>query len=294
MTESRLSVAIWALLATVSAFVACGFGTACEGGGGQQLAYASCDLCRMDLLLARGDWVRAEPATTREGLASFVHTKSGLRFVLIPGGEFTMGSDVEDALAAPQHRVSVPTFLMCATECTQEAWAAGDIASKMDWGSRGNLLPVDNASWSECQRWCRSMGLRLPSEAEWEYSCRSGSKSKWFFGDGKEDLVRFAWFGDEVGGTHPVGMKKPNAFGLFDVHGNVWEWCADEWFRYDLPGRPDDGSAWVRAGEGPRVARGGAFNSTAEECQSAYRLWAHGTSVGLGTQGFRPAANLSE
>jgi len=108
----------------------------------------------------------------------------------------------------------------------------------------GPLFPVEQVSWDDAQNFCRAAGLRLPSETEWEYGCRAGSTTAFCFGDNPERLAEFAWFADNSGGeTHAVGELAHNAFGLFDCHGNVWEWCQDEW--HDLrEGIRDDGSAW--------------------------------------------------
>jgi formylglycine-generating enzyme required for sulfatase activity len=140
---------------------------------------------------------------------------------------------------------------------------------------------VEQVSWEDCQGFlsrlqdkCGSLGtkFRLPREAEWEYACRAGSRTKYSFGDEEAKLGEYAWFGGNSGkSTHPVGQKKPNAWGLYDMHGNLWEWCED-WYgseyyavsAVDDPPGPDSGSG--------RVNRGGGWSSDAGLCRSADRI----------------------
>ena len=119
-----------------------------------------------------------------------------------------------------------------------------------------------------------SLQFRLPSEAEWEYAARAGTQTAYSFGDDPNQLGEYAWFDGNSGvETHPVGQKRPNAFGLYDMHGNVWEWVADTCYKnYD--GAPTDGSAWGSLGDGkPRVLRGGGWYYSPNDCRSAYRYW---------------------
>ena len=111
---------------------------------------------------------------------------------------------------------------------------------------------------------------RLTSEAEWEYACRAGTTSQHYWGEG--DAKDYAWFADNSGDkTHPVGQKKPNAFGLYDMSGNVWEWVQDNWHE-NYQGAPDNGSAWETAGaDAPRVVRGGSWYSPLHNLRSAQR-----------------------
>jgi formylglycine-generating enzyme required for sulfatase activity len=113
--------------------------------------------------------------------------------------------------------------------------------------------------------------FRFPTEAEWEYACRAGSTGHYCFGNDETALNDYAWFynGVKDESTHPVGQKKPNSWGLYDMHGNVSEWCADEW-HHNYTGAPCNGSAW-QDGDGDRIARGGHFSSSAISCRSASR-----------------------
>ena len=150
-------------------------------------------------------------------------------------------------------------------------------------GGRGNpsefpgdpQRPVENVSWDDTQEFCRRLSAqdrqtyRLPTEAEWEYACRAGRSGRWCFGDDQSMLKQYAWYCDNANGTtHPVGTRKPNAWGLYDMHGNVWEWYSDWWRDY--------ASAEVSDPTGPaagsdRVGRGGGWSSDAGGCRSAYR-----------------------
>jgi formylglycine-generating enzyme required for sulfatase activity len=154
--------------------------------------------------------------------------------------------------------------------------------------------PVENVSWLEAVRFCQIASaragrtVRLPSEAEWEYACRAGSETEFFFcADGpfsddasvprrvRESLGEYAWFDENSrGSTHPAGRKQPNSFGLHDVLGNVWEWCADNWHP-DYIGAPSDGRPWIEppTAKPLRCLRGGAWDMNAFRCRSCYRSW---------------------
>ncbi len=229
-------------------------------------------------------------------IAVFVHAATGLEFSLLPGGTFRMGSPADEVGRAedegPQHTVTIARpFLMARTECTQVAWmlAGGDNHPARE----GDDLPVEQVNWTEAADWCRGAGLRLPSEAEWEYACRAGTQTRFWSGDANPDLAQVGWYaGNSDMRTHPVGRKPPNAFGLLDVHGNVYEWCEDRWHD-SYEGAPIDGSAWVDWSIVTRVGRGGAYALPAEKARSAFRLRSH-RGLGLAILGFRPAASVPE
>lgn len=202
----------------------------------------------------------------------------------------------------PQHQVTVPSFFMGKYPVTQAQWEAvasqTDMKVKIDLNPdpsyfKGKNHPVERVSWDEavefCQRLSRLTGgnYRLPSEAEWEYACRAGTTTRFYFGDEVNQLEDYAWHGENSRGTtHPVGQKKPNAWGLYDMHGNVWEWCEDDWHD-SYEGAPTDGSAWIENGNCHRVTRGGSWFKHPEDCLSASRDYDHRRANHLNDYGFR-------
>jgi formylglycine-generating enzyme required for sulfatase activity len=198
---------------------------------------------------------------------------NGMKFVLIPAGKFLMGGDGFDD-EKPKHEVTIGNpFYLGKYQVTQGEWKVvmGDNPSHFKGNDR---LPVDSVSWNDCQDFIRVLNdagkgvfYRLPSEAEWEYACRAGTT-----GDYAGNLEEMGWYGENSGKkTHPVGLKKANAFDLHDMHGNVWEWCQDRWHE-NYNGAPSDGSAWELGGEESRVLRGGSWRGSARDCRSANRV----------------------
>ncbi len=202
-------------------------------------------------------------------------------------------------MEVPQHTVSVPTFYMGKFEVTQAQWRVvcefpkvnKDLVcdlSNLPHTFKGDGLPVQQVSWEDaiefCERLSRATGrtYRLPTEAEWEYAARGGTTTVFHFGDTiTPELVNYDGnypYGSAPKGTSrqtttPVGsLGYPNAFGLYDMHGNVWEWCMDPWHEnYD--GAPTDGSSWETAGDTRRrVLRGGSYYHDANHCRAAMRL----------------------
>jgi formylglycine-generating enzyme required for sulfatase activity len=234
------------------------------------------------------------------GIALFAHELTGLEFCLIPGGVFLMGSSADEPKhqddEGPVHAVAVPPFLFCSTQCTQAAWER--VTGETPAHYEGPRRPVEQVSWDDAQSFGDRAGLRLPSEAEWEYACRAGSTSTYCFGDKVDELQHYAAHLndslEELGdvGTQAVGLKLPNAFGLFDAHGNVEEWCQDAWpERNSYEGAPVDGSASDLAGASKRVARGGGWTREAGYCRSAYR-YRYSPGCRIYDLGFRPARSL--
>ena len=206
-----------------------------------------------------------------------------LDLVLIPAGEFMMGSPDSDKDAMdwekPQHRVRITKpFYLGKYLVTQEQWQAvmGSNPSRF----KGPKNPVEQVSWEVCQQFLGKLNAKvrpaggkfqLPTEAQWEYACRAGSKTRYSFGDDASKLGEYAWYEKNSDGkTHPVGEKKPNAWGLYDMHGNVWERCQD-WYedRYYAHSPMDDPTGAATGSN--RVLRGGGWDLLAWRCQSAYR-----------------------
>jgi len=219
----------------------------------------------------------------------------GMQFKLIPAGEFMMGSEESD-WSKPVHTI---TFYFGIFPVTQREWKAvmGDNPSHF----KGDDLPVERVSWNEVQDFIKKLNekegtnkYRLPSEAEWEYAARAGTTTQYSFGDDESELGEYAWYVENSGSrspkkgdyfgydkddwfenkwngkTHPVGQKKSNPWGLYDMHGNVWEWVQDEWHD-SYEGAPTDGSAWEDGSGAVRVFRGGGWSCNAGDCRSAVR-----------------------
>ncbi|MBE9144795.1 SUMF1/EgtB/PvdO family nonheme iron enzyme [Planktothrix mougeotii LEGE 06226] len=201
-----------------------------------------------------------------------------LEMVSIPGGTFMMGAAQNEANASsdeyPQHPVNIAAFSMAKYPITQAQWEA--IMGNNPSSFKGANRPVDSVTWHEAQEFCQRLSqktsktYRLPSEAEWEYACRAKTESPFHFGE--TITADLANYGGNCAETTDVGsFKKPNAFGLYDMHGNVWEWCADPWHE-NYTGAPDDGSVWESGGNTQyRVLRGGSCYGNPWVCRSAYR-----------------------
>ncbi len=188
-----------------------------------------------------------------------------MEMVWCPPGTFTMGSTQGDDNETPTHKVTLTKgFWMGKTEVTQAQWKS--VMGKNPSRNKGDSLPVEQVSWNDCQEFCEKTGLQLPSEAQWEYACRAGGTDP-YAGTGKMDEM--GWYEANSGGkTQPVGTKQPNVWGLYDMHGNVWEWCAD-W-------KGDYSSGAVKNPQGPslgfyRVLRGGSGYNGASYCTSSRR-----------------------
>jgi formylglycine-generating enzyme required for sulfatase activity len=218
-------------------------------------------------------------------------TPGGIEMVLIPGGEFTMGSDAQRD-ASPPHKVAVSPFYMDRYEVTQEVYER--IMGHNPARRIGARNPVERVRWTDALKFCNARsvedgltpcydlrtwacdfaaaGYRLPTEAEWEYACRAGSAGDYDFEGGAEQLAAHAWFRDNARRKHhPVGQKAPNAFGLCDMAGNVREWCND-WYAVDYYTQsPAADPQGPRSGE-KTVLRGGAFSGSAESCTSWTRF----------------------
>ena len=220
-----------------------------------------------------------------------ITTKTGIEMVLIPGGSFPMGSDMASADEKPVHKVQLSPFWMDKYEVVQEEFKKHQISDPSHF--KGARQPLEQINWTDAALYCneRSLaegltpcydeetwvcnfdanGYRLPTEAEWEYACRAGTSTDYSFGRSASRLSDYAWHaGNSAGTTHPVGQKKPNPWGLCDMHGNVAEWCNDRYAKDYYKQSPDKDPRGPNEGR-ERVIRGGAWNSSAGSCRSTYR-----------------------
>ncbi|MCP4110347.1 MAG: SUMF1/EgtB/PvdO family nonheme iron enzyme [Desulfobacteraceae bacterium] len=218
----------------------------------------------------------------------------GMKFVCIPPGEFIMGSPEEENGRfddETQHIVKLTGgFYMQTTPVTQKQWKAV-MGNNPSYFKDGNECPVENVSWHDTQNFIKKLNeleganlYRLPTEAEWEYACRAGSDWAYCFGNNSEKLATYAWFDKNSSkSTHPVAQLQANLWGLYDMHGNVWEWCQDRYENYPSsdvtdPTGTDKGSEWV--------LRGGSWDNNVRDCRSASRF-RFGPRVGNRYDGFR-------
>lgn len=196
----------------------------------------------------------------QRGAKTAFKNRIGIEFVYIPAGSFMMGSNNGWDYEKPVHKVTIGKgFYMGKYEVTQAQWQQ---IMERDPDSDCDQCPVGAVSWNNAQNFIRKLNAmndgyvyKLPTEAEWEYACRAGTTS-----DSVSNLDSIAWYRENSGnlGTHPVGQKQPNALGLYDMLGNVWELCEDVWHS-DYKGAPTDGSAWLSGGDSKyRVWRGGS------------------------------------
>ena len=207
-------------------------------------------------------------------------TVNGVSFemVRVEGGTFRMGATVEQEDEAldgekPVHSVTLSGYYIGKTEVTQVLWQA--VMGSNPSSFKGADLPVECVSWEDCQKFIQKLNsltgrnFRLPTEAEWEFACRGGNNSRGYKYSGSNNLGSVAWYEDNSGGkTHPVGTKAPNELGIFDMSGNVWEWCSDWYADYTSYSQTDP--TGPRSGSG-RVDRGGSWCDGAWCCRSSFR-----------------------
>ena len=199
---------------------------------------------------------------------------TGMEFVYVPGDCFQMGCDESDVECSsdekPRHNVCLQGFWIGKYEVTNAQWQT--IMKHIPSNFQGANRPVEQVSWNDAQEFLKTLrslgdfgGLtpRLPTEAEWEYACRAGSADIWCFGSDPAQLGQYAWFSENAGNqTHAVGQLQPNAWGLFDMHGNVWEWCQDAYISdvyATLHAQSPAVNPVYASGGSMRVIRGGSW-----------------------------------
>jgi formylglycine-generating enzyme len=236
-----------------------------------------------------------------QGESELVTNSVGMKFTQIPAGQFLMGRGqaydeilrlttislgVDRAIKTevPQHKVLISTFLMQVTEVTQQQWQ--DVMGTRPWDGKGSVTtgadyPATSISWEDAQKFCEQLSrregtkYRLPTEAEWEYACRAGTSTIYSFGNEVSDMPDYGWITDNAHSkgeqfAHRVARQKPNGWGLYDMHGNVWEWCGD-WFGEGYYGvSPEKDPSGPREGSA-RVVRGGSWRSSDTHARSTFR-----------------------
>jgi formylglycine-generating enzyme required for sulfatase activity len=213
-----------------------------------------------------------------------------MKLALIRPGKFMMGEEKD------RHEVALSKpFYMGVTEVTQAQYQA--VMGTNPSTFKGETNPVEIVSWNDATEFCKKLSektrraVRLPTEAEWEYACRAGTATAFSFGDAGSALGDYAWYTSNSGSTtHPVGQKKPNAWGLYDMHGNVWEWCADWYGDYPKVAVTDPQGA---ASGASRVLRGGSWDYNPDVCRAAYRFNFSPVSRRNYGYGFRVAVSVS-
>jgi formylglycine-generating enzyme required for sulfatase activity len=238
---------------------------------------------RQQKLRTQAGDTETDVAVSREMLPGSLSLDLGngvsMEFVLIRPGSFLMGDADGMDNAKPVHKVTITKpFLLGKYEVTQRQWQAVMDGNPSEFPGPEN--PVDSVGWEACQAFLRQLNEKLggpsrrfclPTEAQWEYACRAGSSTDFCYGDDEAKLGEYGWFCDNSAArTHPVGEKKPNAWGLYDMHGNLFEWCADWYDRDYYRSSPPTDPTGPPAGS-LHVDRGGAWGSLGSGCSSAFR-----------------------
>ena len=246
--------------------------------------------------------------TVLESRTISIDSNNEITLVSVPAGSYEMGDHDGEDDEKPVHTVTLDAFEMSTTEITQSHYKALTGNNPSHFAGDGRL-PVERVTWYDAAKFCNMLsvkeglpacyneetwecdftkaGFRLPTEAEWEYACRAGTSTEYYTGDTESDLARAGWYGDDEGNSderpHPVAQKEPNAWGLYDMHGNVWEWTNDFFGSYGSepahnPKGPESGSY--------SVMRGGSWLNRANYCRSYFRINDRSERTGYFT-GFR-------
>ncbi len=218
-------------------------------------------------------WCEGEPVPLKTVSEELVNS-IGMKFRLIRPGSFVMGSDKGEPDEEPAHEVTLTeAFYIGVYEVTQKEWEK--IMGQNPSYFKGDNNPVERVSWDDAQEFARRLSqkedvaYRLPTEGEWEYACRAGTKTSYYWGQDGE-IGDYAWYTrNSANSTHAVGQRKPNAWGLYDMSGNVYEWCQD-WYADKYPQERQVDPTGPNSGS-HRVLRGGSWANYARICRSAYR-----------------------
>jgi formylglycine-generating enzyme required for sulfatase activity len=244
---------------------------------GETRLFAQAPPAKSDAPPAPGVQAQAKPELPKT-LSLPIGNGVKMDFVLIQPGTFVMGREKGESWEKHEHQVAITKpFYMGVYEVTQAQWKA--VMANNPCTRQGDDLPVVEVSWEDCQTFLEQLNekfgeaatFRLPTEAEWEYACRAGSKTLYSFGDDEAALVDYAWYeANSMAQLQPVGQKKPNAWGLYDMHGNVTEFCAD-WLSGPYPASAAIDPVSTPTGNQRRVVRGGSWLDKPARCRSAAR-----------------------
>ena len=248
------------------------------------------------LLAAGASAAQAQTATNSppKSITLELGNDAKMDFVLIPAGTFMLGAEDSKADEKPVTKVTITQpFYFGKYEVTQAQWQA--VMGSNPSYYKGTNLPVEQVSWNAAQGFLTNLNermsgyrFRLPSEAEWEYACRAGTTTQYSFGDGNTALPEYGWFtGNGERKTHPVGEKKPNPWGLYDIHGNVWEWCQDWYAPY--PGGEVTDPTGPTTGT-TIVMRGGSWSHGSRDLWSSFRFGRFNRDFPFRSVGFRVVA----
>ena len=244
-------------------------------------------------------------------------TKSGIEMVVIPAGWFEMGNAKGTPDETPAHKVWIDSFLMDRYEVGQEQYTK--LVGTNPSSFKGTGKPVDTVTWTDAILYCnlrsraegfepcyeekgdtwrcnfKADGYRLPTEAEWEYACRAGTEREYFFGSDPRELKKYAWYTDNSSKkTHPVGQKEPNRWGLYDMYGNVAEWCNDVYSENYYKASPSKNPRGPEEGD-IKVLRGGGWQDSTDSLRSSWRASENYSFVDaciMDSMGFRCARNV--
>ena len=228
----------------------------------------------------RSNAASTSASSSHQTILSQTFTANGVSFdmMYVKGGTFTMGGTSEQGSDAcddekPTHRVTLSTYYIGKYEVTQALWKAVMGNNPSNW--KGDNLPVEKVSWNDCQDFIRKLNaltgknFRLPTEAEWEFAARGGNNSRGYKYAGSNNIGDVAWYGGNSGSkTHAVGTKSPNELGIYDMSGNVWEWCQDWKGSYSSASQTNPTGA---SSGSYRVLRGGSWFYYAWRCRSSHR-----------------------
>ena len=284
-TEKRKSNLLWVIIALLlSAIIGvCGY-LLFSGSGDENISWDDTPEKEQETPTSAAQVLEDELPVANDAFSTREFTVKGVKFkmVAVKGGKFQMGSNDGEDDEKPVHNVTLSDYYIGETEVTQELWQAV-MGSNPSYFTGNDQRPVECVSWDDCQTFVNKLNnllagqlpagrkFRLPTEAEWEYAARGGNRSRRTQYSGSDTLAEVAWYDEDwdTGSTHRVKLKKANELGLYDMSGNVWEWCFDSYASYT--NRSQTNPKVNNGGDSYRVLRGGGWAYHAQGCRVAYR-----------------------